>query len=473
MTTHGDYRGDHVCVISGAKTNLKCGILIQNDVLEREPDDILALEWVFGIQKGGLKYYLDSRDNYVPLREDICRLFCRGEFILAPTFETYVDIVHFVKRAGIQDRRTSDRSPRRPLTALASSEGMYRYVFIPRTDAARKLQAEFSMAPQTAEDLNHGIYPLSNAPYKEGTEDFPVVECHAHPFSVAIHAYERLFKSCTRLSAQWLALAWDITQIWSSEFVKPPQWFLDSPEYSLHDEDLSPSEATGYLPALPDQLERRGPIYPRGREVIGSLRDCKLPEDSYPDKCAKWAFEIPPDAPPPEEDPPCAPYRERRSSAGEDCGGPLPSPTRKGRRALQTCKRDPVKNPPWWASRNGRYPTERFCSNDWASKKLFNERYLVNRIRTTETIGNARERPAVLFPRVRVCMHYSSADLAYAFASFTFVSITLGRASLFCSRRRLSSAPPTCAQRSLILRMSPARRWVPVRQLQTHLTYWL
>ena len=40
MTIPGDYRGDHVCAISGAKTNLKCGILIQNDVLEREPDDV-------------------------------------------------------------------------------------------------------------------------------------------------------------------------------------------------------------------------------------------------------------------------------------------------------------------------------------------------------------------------------------------------------------------------------------------------
>ncbi|KAI5834243.1 hypothetical protein K523DRAFT_412582 [Schizophyllum commune Tattone D] len=383
MTIHGDYRGDHVCAISGATTNLACCTLIQNHVLERKEADILAIEWMYGLPRGGLKYYLDSRDNYVPLREDICHLFARGDFILAPTFETYIDIVHFVKRTGTQDRKMSDRSPRRPLTALASSEGMYRYVFIPRTDAARELQAEFSMAPQTAEDLNHGIHPLTNTPYKEGTEDFPVVECHAHPFSVAVHAYERLVNSCTLLSAQWLSVTYMITRTWSSEFVKPPQWFLDSPEYNLHDEDLSPSEATGYLPALPDQLERSGPIYPRGRDVIGSLRDCKLPEDSYPDKCAKWAFEVPPDAPPPEEDPPCPPYRERRSvriarrahpylrssenkSASDDCGGPLPSPTRKGRRALQTCKRDPVKNPPWWASSNGRYPTERFCSNDWA-----------------------------------------------------------------------------------------------------------
>ncbi|KAL1761252.1 hypothetical protein FB107DRAFT_286241 [Schizophyllum commune] len=384
MTSHRDHRGDLVCAISGAKTNLKRCILIQDDVLERKKDDIFAIEWVFGIPRGSLRCYLDSMDNRVLLREDISRLFCRGEFILAPTFKTYIDIVHFVQRAGIQDRKTSDRSPRRPLTALAPSEGMYRYVFIPRTDAARKLQAEFHMAPQTAEDLNHGIYPLGNAPYKDGTEDFPVVECHAHPFSIAMLAYWRLHTCCTLLTGQWYALSWKITRIWSSEFVKPPQWFLDSPEYNLCDEALSPSEATGYLPVLPADFEQRDPIQPRGRDVIGSLRDCKLPEDSYPDKCAKWAFEVPPDAPPPEEDPPYAPYRERRSSASDDCGGPLPSPTRKGRRALQTCKRDPVKNPPWWASSNGRYPTEKFCSNDWAS---FHEHH---------------PRPAVLRARVRI-----------------------------------------------------------------------
>ncbi|KAL1703307.1 hypothetical protein EV121DRAFT_208191 [Schizophyllum commune] len=399
MTIHGDYRGDRVCAISGATTNLKYCTLIQDEVLERKESDILAIEWVFGIPRGSLRSYLDSRDNYVFFREDISRLFCRGEFILAPTFKTYIDTVQFVKRAGIQDRKMSDKSPRRPLTALASAEGMYRYVFIPCTDAARKLQAEFNLAPQTAEDLNHGTYPLTTAPYKEGTEDFPVVECHAHPFSVAMLAYRRLRKCCTLLSAQWYALAWRITQIWSSEFVKPPPWFLDSPEYSLYDEALTPSEATGYIPVLPADFEQRGPIQPRGRDVIDSLRDCKLPEDNYPDKCAKWAFEVPPDAPPPEEDPPCPPYRERRSSASEDCGGPLPSPTRKGRRALQTCKRDPVKNPPWWASSNGRYPTEKFCSNDWAfsiSDKLSNERHLVVR-----TIQDASERPAVLRARVR------------------------------------------------------------------------
>ncbi|KAL1703311.1 hypothetical protein EV121DRAFT_208183 [Schizophyllum commune] len=399
MTIHGDYRGDHVCAISGATTNLACCTLIQDNVLKRKEANILAIEWIYGLPRGGLRYYLDSRDNYVPLREDICHLYSRGDLVLAPTFKTYIDIAHFLKRTGTQDRIRSDRSPRRPLTALASSEGMYRYVFIPRTDAARKLQAEFSLAPQTAEDLNHGIHPLTNTPYKEGTEDFPAVECHAHPFSVAMHAYERLDSSCTLLSAQWLSLSFMIMRTWSSEFVKPPQWFLDSPEYNLHDEDLSPSEATGYLPALPDQLERRGPIYPRGRNIIGSLRDCKLPEDSYPDKCTKWAFEVPPDAPPPEEDPPYAPYRERRSSAGEDCRGPLPSPTRKGRRALQTCKRDPVKNPPWWASSNGRYPTERFCSNDWAYFR-FNLRLASPE--TVETIGDAPERPAINRARVPI-----------------------------------------------------------------------
>ena len=40
MTIHGDYLGDHVCAISGAKTNLKRCILIQDDVLERKEADV-------------------------------------------------------------------------------------------------------------------------------------------------------------------------------------------------------------------------------------------------------------------------------------------------------------------------------------------------------------------------------------------------------------------------------------------------
>ncbi|KAL1727816.1 hypothetical protein EV714DRAFT_216480 [Schizophyllum commune] len=358
MTVYADYRGNHVCAITGAATDIRCCTLIQNDVLKEDEEKIVAMEWTFGLARGGLKYYLQSRENYVPFREDISRLFSRGEFVLAPTYKTYIEAMHFVNRIGIHDRRTTDRSPPRPLTALASHEGTYRYVFLPYTDAARKLQSEFGLAQQTAEDLNDGIDPLTNAPYDEGTDRFPVVECHAHPFSVAIHAYHRLWSRSTSSTAQWHSLVWEMTQAWSSEYITPPRWFVDSPRYSLHDENLSPSEASGYLPALPAHLRRPEPI--------NILRDCKIPEENCPDKCAKWAFEVPPDAPPPKEDPPCHPYRERRSSASEDCGGPLPSPMRKGRRALQTCKRDPVKNPPWWASRNGRFPTERFCSNDWA-----------------------------------------------------------------------------------------------------------
>ena len=40
MTIHGDYRGDHVCAISGATTNLACCTLIQYDVLERKEADV-------------------------------------------------------------------------------------------------------------------------------------------------------------------------------------------------------------------------------------------------------------------------------------------------------------------------------------------------------------------------------------------------------------------------------------------------
>ncbi|KAL1678821.1 hypothetical protein EV122DRAFT_277830 [Schizophyllum commune] len=160
--------GNHVCAITGAATDIKCCTLIQQDVLKEEEEK--------------------SRENYVPFREDISRLFSRGEFVLAPAYKTYIEAMQFVNRIGIHDRHTTDRSPRRPLTALATHEGAYRYVLLPYTDAARKLQSEFGLAQQTAEDLNDGIDPLTNAPDEEGTDRFPVVECHSHPFSVAIHA---------------------------------------------------------------------------------------------------------------------------------------------------------------------------------------------------------------------------------------------------------------------------------------------
>ncbi|KAL1685048.1 hypothetical protein GGG16DRAFT_129648 [Schizophyllum commune] len=349
MIVWGDYRSDHRCPISGATTNLYSPALMP-----------------YGL--------VDEDESMVSFREDISQMFQRGEFILAPTYKTFLETKRFAQSSGVRDRSDRDRSPRRPLTALASPDGMYRYVYIPYTDTARALQDEFKLPPQTMEDLNDGICPMDNKPFDEGSDQFPVIECHAHPYSMAVAALAMFEKRSTRLTAQWHDLVWQITALWRSRRVQPPQWFVDSPKYGLYDDALSASEATGYIPlALLHGVSKPEPI----------VRNLGIPDDGVAKKCAHWVICIPPDAPPPEEDHPCPEYRERRSeriakrghpygrsskprSATERNDGPPPSPVRKARRALQTCKRDPVKNPPWWASRNGRYPTERFCSNDWA-----------------------------------------------------------------------------------------------------------
>ncbi|KAL1716473.1 hypothetical protein EV715DRAFT_293253 [Schizophyllum commune] len=279
----------------------------------------------------------------------------------------------FMKCAGIKGRRVNDKSARRPLYALASARGTYRYVFIPSTDAARALQKKFKLQAQTKEDLNGGICPVDDKPYEDGSDHFPVVECLAHPFSVCSHAYTMFIKRSTILTSQWHVLCGRIIRNWLYGDIDPPAWFLDEPRYGQDDEDLSPSEATGYL--LESTAHSRG--------CVKLLDSAELPGYHYLKKCALWTLGVSPNAPPPEETRRDPVYRERRSvriakrahpchcppqlpPTEEACSGPLPSPTRKGRHALQTCKRNPIMNPPSWLSRNGRYPSHRFCSNDWA-----------------------------------------------------------------------------------------------------------
>ncbi|KAL1743439.1 hypothetical protein HDZ31DRAFT_40930 [Schizophyllum fasciatum] len=370
MNLYGDYRGDHSCPISGATDKLTCCTLMLDAMANEDEAKIVRTEWAFGLPRGGFSYFLQSRDNYVPFREDISKMFCRGEFILAPTYKTYLDTMLYASHAGIKDRKDNDRSPRRPPTAMASPAGLYRYVFLPFTDAARALQDEFDMQPQTNEDLNNGIFPLGNKPYRAGSDRFPVIECHAHPFAISVNAWKTLWRRSTSLTGQWHNLTGRIISIWMDVAAQPPQWFFDSPKYAQYDEDLTHSEATGYDPIAPDGLPKPEPI--------SILQNLKLTEDSSRRKAAKWTVDVGPDADPPEDEPPRVVYAVRRSrriqerahpyrsSPSPSRSGPLRSPTRNAARALLTCKRNPVKNPPSWASQNGRYPSHRFSSNDWA-----------------------------------------------------------------------------------------------------------
>ncbi|KAL1727833.1 hypothetical protein EV714DRAFT_216530 [Schizophyllum commune] len=375
MTAYEHYRDEFLCPITGSKSDLYDCSLIPYDSEDVSPMSIACQEWIFGLQRGALPYYLHSPDNHLVLRKDMTEMFQEGDFVLVPTYRTYLDVMNFIESAGQKAGRTANDHSRRPMSALAPASGLYRYVFIPTTDAARALQDEFHMKPQNRDDLNDGISPVYNKPYLPGSDQFRVVECLTHPFSICFWAYAMLCSRSTPLTAQWHVLCWRIVRHWQLQWIKPPTWFLEAPKYTQDDEALTPSEATGYV--VPEHR-------PRDHDPVEILKNIAIGEDNYCKKCAKWTLGVPPDAPPPEEDPPHSVYRERRSvrianrahpyhrppkspsAAEEDCSGPLPSPTRKGRRALQTCKRNPIKNPPSWAARDGNYPTQTFCSNDWA-----------------------------------------------------------------------------------------------------------
>ena len=105
----------------------------------------------------------------------------------------------------------------------------------------------FKLSPQTAEDLNHGIHPLNCATVKAGSEQFPVIECYAHPYSISDFADEVFVFRSTLLTGPVYALVYRIRYPWISVCVKPPRWFVNSLNYMISDEDLSSSEASGYV----------------------------------------------------------------------------------------------------------------------------------------------------------------------------------------------------------------------------------
>ncbi|KAL1686952.1 hypothetical protein GGG16DRAFT_128309 [Schizophyllum commune] len=374
MSAYQQYRDELLCPITGSTTDALSCPLIPQEAAKADRMIVACQEWIFGLRRGSLAHYLDSTENYATFHKDIAEMFRMGDFLLAPTYKTYLDAMRFLECAGLQARKANDKSPRRPMSALAPASGLYRYVFIPCTDTARSLQEKFSLPPQTEEDLNGGISPVHNKPYLEGSDRFPVIESLAHPFSVCTWADTRFWRRSTSLTSQWHVLSSRIVSAWLYKEIKPPAWFISASSYGNDDEDLTPSEATGYILIHPPNV---------ARDPVEILKNVAIGDDNYCKKCAKWTLDVPPDAPPPEGDPPHSVYRERRSARIAmrahpydrpphsmhlkiDCSGPLPSPTRKGRRALQTCKRDPTKNPPSWAARNGEYPSQRFCSNDWA-----------------------------------------------------------------------------------------------------------
>ena len=51
------------------------------------------------------------------VRDDIAKMYLKGDFILAPTFKLYQDLMEFILHAGVVARQDIEL-PRRPLTAV-------------------------------------------------------------------------------------------------------------------------------------------------------------------------------------------------------------------------------------------------------------------------------------------------------------------------------------------------------------------
>ncbi|KAL1672388.1 hypothetical protein EV122DRAFT_294903 [Schizophyllum commune] len=353
------------CPISGRNELMSIAQLINDEVCEGDDTEVAMTEWTWGLPRGGLKSYLASNYNKLFLRRDIARMYARYEFILAPTFRTYVEVIEYAKHSGIIGREEGDISPRRPLTGLASSNGRYRYVFIPFTDAARELQKEIGMQPQTENDMNGGMHPIHESPAHSGSDEFPVVELAAHPYSVCSFAkqgfeYHRLGNYIT---AQWSTCVSFILNQWMWEKVTVPQWFLDAPKQEQGDSRVYGSERSGYtLPPVNSIVHTA----PKIEDIL------KYDHSDYPqprEKVMDWY----PRLKPPFEDPDRAPYILRRSAriakTSNPYARPPPTPRRRRKvtaaaRAYERCADEEVM--PAWLQLNGNYPTELFSSTDWA-----------------------------------------------------------------------------------------------------------
>ncbi|KAL1713356.1 hypothetical protein EV715DRAFT_211821, partial [Schizophyllum commune] len=269
---------------------------------------------------------------------------------------------------------------------LKSHQGLYRYVLIPFTDAARALQDELNMQPQTPDDLNSGTYPLDDTPIHPGTDSFPVLECAAHPFSICEGANKVLWKRGTELTGQWHNLVglWlgQLMEHWIYDVYDPPRWFLESPVFEdvYENAELTPSVASEYAPELLGGETRPDPS--------ALLVNATVEESDYRKVVASWTCnQVMYGLPPPEEGPirtkrksrrsarlrkcpydrgesPPLPPRERRlSSPRED---PPPSPVRNVPDTILACCRNYEVDPPSWAERHGGFPTHTFSSYDWA-----------------------------------------------------------------------------------------------------------
>ncbi|KAI4525077.1 hypothetical protein K525DRAFT_266387 [Schizophyllum commune Loenen D] len=256
------------CALTGSTSDLEIIRLIHDHVATNGDERQMAcMEWAWGLPRGGLVYYLISTANAIMLSTKMANILCSGHIMLFPTFKTFADALDFSERTGIQHRAATDRSPRRPLTALHPPDQPYRYIVFALTDTGRRLQNQMQLSSQTEEDWNRGVHPVTGKRLDRRTRSYPVLETHTHPASVCFNANAILgFMGRTvpdelRPWKQCLARFCDLWGIGSTTSIVPPQWFIDEDEKHMDDQSLCGSEASGYLPIPESDGDCRPPRY--------------------------------------------------------------------------------------------------------------------------------------------------------------------------------------------------------------------
>ncbi|KAL1689650.1 hypothetical protein GGG16DRAFT_57407 [Schizophyllum commune] len=358
MGKHAFYK----CPFSGDTEELARVQLIPDLTDDADETEVACIEWIWGLKRGGLQYYLATAHNSLYLRRDIADLYATFQFILVPTFKEYRDIQGFMSRARVLSRDDRDRSRRRPLTALRPTNGLYRYVFIPFTDAARKLQTEFNLQPQAEEDLAGWIDPVLNHPLLKGSDAFPIVECYPHPYSVCSLA-ERAFlyhNFGTRVTAQYSISVMRIIAHWDliKKTAHIPQWFIESPGMDEDDLTVSSREGDGYTVTSQSK---------NSKDAVKVVYD---DEEELQARVSDWAKVVDPDSIPEEQPPiPREPIEVRRSERLRRRYNPYgkpepvyrPDPIREAPWPTPE-DADPYRYPPAWTKRSSRFRTRKFSN---------------------------------------------------------------------------------------------------------------
>ncbi|KAL1678787.1 hypothetical protein EV122DRAFT_211307, partial [Schizophyllum commune] len=239
-----------------------------------------------------------------------------------------------------------------------------RYVFILFSGAARNLQTEFNMQPQTVDDQNGGVHPVTGEAVFPGSDQYPIIDCHAHPYSVSSYAtmvFSFGFIDGTAHTAQWAILVGFVERQWRCPEFTVPQWFLDAPKKGANVYEVTGSEKSGYsLGLLINSLQRE----PGDLEVMLKVSEVDFPE--LREKVFEWI----------ERDQQPLKLRHskripermaRASSSIFTCCilGPAIFPCLKASTPPRSYH--PNKSSiSQWAQQNGHFPTQDFSSNDWA-----------------------------------------------------------------------------------------------------------